>query len=88
MQIKSIFSKDNLANIIHISIYGINIVVLIILIIFINNNVYKAIIIESNELKEQINEAPKNINSKKFEEIIQKINDKKTKKQLHINNVF
>lgn len=89
MLLKSLISKNNLVNLIDPIIYVANIVIAIIILIFINKNVYQTMTIQDSELKNMINEAPKNINNKEFNEIINKINSKKNKQQsIVIREIF
>lgn len=88
MNIKSLISKNNLTRLIHPLIYALDFIILVFLLLYLNNNVYKTITIQGDELKDQINEAPKDINMKEFNAIIEKINIKKAKSKLNIKEIF
>jgi hypothetical protein len=88
MLLKSIISKKNLLVFAHLSVYLVSIAFLFVLVVFINENVYKTITANSEDLRDRINEAPKSINVKKFEEVLDRVNAKKNRSQIEIKEIF
>jgi len=89
MLLKSIISKNNLINLINPAIYLLNIIIIVLIFIFINKNVYQTIVIQGEDLKSKINEAPKDINIKEFNEIIDRINTRRNRTQsITIGEIF
>jgi Mg2+/Co2+ transporter CorB len=89
MSLKSILSKNNLVNLIDPIIYVINIIIIVVIIIFINKNVYHTMVIQGEELRSKIDEAPNDINLKEFNEVIDRINSRKNKLQsITVGEIF
>lgn len=82
-------SKNNLVNLINPIIYAVNIVIIIVVFIFINKNVYRTIVIQGNELRSEIGETSNDINLKEFNEIVDKINSRKSNLQsITVGEIF
>lgn len=89
MLLKSILSKNNLVNLINPAIYIINIIAIIMIFIFVNKNVYQAIVIHGEDLRGMINESPNDINLDEFNGVIEKINSKTGKMQsINVGEIF
>lgn len=89
MNLKFLISKNNLIRLIDPAIYLINIVILIVLIIFINKNIYQTIAIQGSELKSLVVEPPKSINLDDFNAVINSLNSRRNEQNsVSVGNIF
>lgn len=86
--IKLKFTLNNILLYTYIIIFIINILVIFFLYSFINKNIVNTIYITEDTLLNQTNLIPENINSNKFENIINSLEKKSNYEKLELDNFF
>ena len=89
MALKIKLTAKNVLRILYGIIILANIIILFFLYIFIDKNVYKTFVLDKDFLLSQTQQKTEDLNVKKFEAIINKIEQKSEKKSIdNINNLF